>query len=458
MSNLRNQPPKVLIMAHVCRPDWGSEAGSSWKRAVAAASEFETWVICEQDFCEAAIRRYCSQHGAPANLHFIFLPHSGFEQILQRLPGVFYYPAYQLWLRRAYKAARQLHATVGLNLLHQLSFNGFRFPGYPWKIDAALVWGPIGGAQNYPWRFLTHAGVRGAVKETIRSLINSVQLRFSRKVGKAARKASVLLAASRTNARALAARSRTTPRVMMDVGVDYQPHAVDRSFRHGGPLRLLWAGVFEHRKALHLLLEAVARLPKSTPYELRIIGDGELKARWKKMAQRLGIEPNCRWLGWLSHADTLQQYQWADLFVFTSLRDTTGTVLLEAMAAGTPVVCLDHQGAADIVTDHSGVKLPVTTPRQAIGQFAQTLARLHQDRNELERLSQGAVGRAADYAWNNLGARMLAVYREVLGVDRATRPAGEPPLDPADEHQTEIPRGSNGRSAAPMPGLDEVIA
>ena len=46
------------------------------------------------------------------------------------------------------------------------------------------------------------------------------------------------------------------PQVMLETGVNLQLQSPARNFDHGGPLRLMWSGVFEHRKALHLLLRS----------------------------------------------------------------------------------------------------------------------------------------------------------------------------------------------------------
>jgi glycosyltransferase involved in cell wall biosynthesis len=340
------------------------------------------------------------------------VPSDKLELSLRRLPGS-YWLRYNLWHRRAYQIARNLHQRMRFDLVHQLNLCGFREPGYLWKLDAPFIWGPLGGAQNYPWRFLTAAGLSGATGESIRNLLNSWQMRFSRRVGKAAGKAAMVLTATTTNGRALASRCQSPPRVVLEVGVD-PVQAPPRTSQNGAPLRILWSGVFEHRKALHLLLEAAAELPAEVVGEIRILGRGPLAARWKRIAERLGVEPRCRWLGWIDRHLTAEQYRWADLFAFTSLRDTTGTVLLESLAAGTPIMCFDHQGAADVVTDNCGVRLPVTSPKDAVRRLRETLIRLHGNRNELARLSAGAVERAADFYWDRQGARMSAIYRTVL--------------------------------------------
>jgi len=407
--------PRLLILAHLCNPDFGSEPGLGWNWTLQAAKHFETWVLCDEQYNRTAIERFIGQQGAIANLKFAFVPPGRAEVLLRRVPGMFY-AAYNFWHRRAFRIASEMHARVQFDLIHQLNLNGFREPGYLWKLDAPLVWGPVGGAQNYPWRFLTGAGWSGATNELIRNLLNTLQLRTARRVGFAARKAKVLLAATSVNARAIAKRRRAPVRVMLETGVHVDRMPPVREFQHGGPLRILWSGVFEHRKALHLLLHALAALPQHVKYELQILGRGPLEKRWRRIARNLDVDRHCQWLGWLDHDEALVRFRWADVFVFSSLRDTSGTVMLESLAAGTPVVCFNHQGAGEIVTAQCGLKLAVTKPSEAIRLLAETLTRCHDHREELQQLSRGALERAEYYAWNRQGQRMAAIYREILGM------------------------------------------
>jgi glycosyltransferase involved in cell wall biosynthesis len=436
MSNLSSDRPRLLLLAHSCQPNAGSEPGLGWNRALQAARQFSTWVLCDEEVSRAAVEAYLKANGPISRLKFVFVPPSRFEQHLRRLPGMFY-PAYQLWHRRAFKIAWELHDRLQFDLVHQVNLCGFREPGYLWQLDAPFVWGPVGGAQNYPWKFIPSAGLSGAASESIRNLLNTWQMRFSRRVGRAARKASVFLTANTTNARELKRRGLSTPQVMLETGVQGLCQAPSRDFRHDGALRILWSGVFEHRKALHLLLQALAMLPPNVPYELRILGRGPLERRWRRLATRLNIERHCRWLGWLDHHEVLDQYAWADVFVFTSLRDTTGNVVLESLAAGTPVLTLNHQGVADIVTDDCGVRLPVTTPRDIACGLRDTLVRWYNHRAELERLSCGAFSRAEYYTWHRQGARMSAVYQSVLDQSEETFPADSNQLPAKSPEQTE---------------------
>jgi glycosyltransferase involved in cell wall biosynthesis len=179
-------------------------------------------------------------------------------------------------------------------------------------------------------------------------------------------------------------------------------------------LRIVWCGEFSPRKALSLLIKALAGLPDDVRYELRVIGDGKLKTRWQRLARQTGVAQHAQWLGWLPRAETWEHYRRADVFVFTSLRDTTGTVVLEALAAGLPVICLDHQGAHDFVTEQCGIKIPVTTPKQVIGGLRDAIAALARDRDRRRQLSAGAAARAEQYLWSRHGERLAAIYRLVL--------------------------------------------
>lgn len=194
-SNSRMRRPRVLYLAYVCAPGWGSEPGIGWNRAVEMSKYCDVWVVCEEGSCRPWIESYFAAHPANPHLHFIYVPLQRSEQWLYRLPSGLY-AAYHLWHRRAYRAACQLHAEVGFDLTHQVTFGGYREPSDLWKLDVPFVWGPVGGTQNYPWQFLSGAGAIGSATEVLRNLINLTQLRFSSRVRKAARAAAAVFASN----------------------------------------------------------------------------------------------------------------------------------------------------------------------------------------------------------------------------------------------------------------------
>lgn len=401
------------MLAYACAPGWGSEPGIGWNWALQAAQRYDTWVIVEGVKYGPPVKQYLEQHGPIPGLTFLFLPRDGWIRKIGSVPGLSYL-SYNLWHRRALKYARQLHQEIQFDLVHQVTFCGYREPGYLWKLGIPFVWGPVGGTQNYPWRFLPVAGFRGALSETLRTTLNWVQLHWSPRIGRAVRSATALLAANTTIERDFARAQGRTPEILLETGVRQQQLREPEPAASNGPVRLLWSGDLSPWKALPLLLRALAALPDDVPYKLTILGKGPLQGSWQRLAKRLGLSEHITWKGWVPYEDALKQYAGADLFVFTSLRDTTGNVVLEALANGVPVIGLNHQGVRDVVTPECGVKIPVTTPNHVVGEISRAITELARDPDRRSRLARGALDRARYYLWSEQGKRMAAVYRRAL--------------------------------------------
>lgn len=405
--------PRFLLVAYSCQPFRGSEPGIGWHRALQAARVADTWVICRQEDSQEKIEEYFHEYPPVEGLKFVYLPHSPTEsRIRQR--SLLGYIAYNRWQRRALALARELHAQHQFHLVHQVNFGTFREPGYTWKLDIPFVWGPIGGTQNYPAQFLAGAGWNVAVREGTRTLVNRFQLHTSRRVKQAARRANALVA---TNSDAV----RDFQRVLgcdsirlLDSGVEALRPPRDVPQQLDRPLRLLWCGVLEPRKALELLLEAIAILPEGIHVELRVLGKGKMLNKWRRLARKRGIENQVEFAGEVPHEACLAAYEWADAFAFSSLRDNSATVNSEALASGLPIICLDHQGVGDMVDESCGIKVPLTNRRDAALGFRDAIVRLATEPDLRKLLSAGAYERAKKFLWHNNGNEMLQIYEQVL--------------------------------------------
>ncbi len=401
------------MLAYVCRPGRGSENAVGWNRAVEAARRCDTWVLCYREWNEPVVRPWLDEHGNVPGLHFVFVPKGPALRGLSRLPGC-YYLGLRLWNRRALGAARRLHAQVRFDLSHHVTYCGYREPGYLWRLGIPHVWGPVGGTQNLPRRFLRGLGILGALRESARSALNALQLR-GRRVRRAARAARVVLAANRLVRDDFRRAVGVEAEVQLETGLtELSPNRASPP-RAGEPFRLAWAGEFRAFKALPLLLGALARLPADVAWTLEVLGDGPRGAAWRRRATGLGIADRVTWTGWLPHSEARARLARAHAFVFTSLRDTSGNVVLEALAAGVPVVCLDHQGARDIVTFDCGIRLPVTDPGRVTEDLTRAIASLARGEIEWTGLSAAARERASEFLWERQGERMAQVYARMLG-------------------------------------------
>lgn len=428
----RSHSKRVLLLAAACNPFKGSDFAVGWHRVLETAKYFDIWVICGA-WDREDIHRWLRDRGEIPRVHFIFVEETWLERLLKSRRPYFYtnFLTYHLWQRRAFRLARRLHGQLKFALTHQVSLVGYREPGYLWKLDVPFVWGPVGGTQNYPWRFLIQAGFEGALMEGLRTIINWCQFRLSPRVRLAAQKAACVVAANTEIQHSFRKIHRVNAQVLLDIGVEKIAHREDFTCIPHNPLRLLWSGNFKHHKALPLLLQALPLLPPEVSYELKILGAGPLEARWQELARHLGVADRCQWLGWLPHERAMKMYEWADVFVFTSLRETTGTVVLEALSQGVPVICLDHQGARYVVNGTCGIKIPVTTPGGVIRGLRDALVEMAADPEKTRALSRGALARAQDFLWSRNGQEMAQKYDLLLcAKNKQETPAAVPSKNP----------------------------
>ena len=412
-------------MAYECSPYRGSEWAVGWGRLLQAARAYETHVVTsEKNY--AALERARGEGLVPSNVRFYTPAPDAKLRRLERKPVLFAYnyTAYHQWQRLAYALVRELHAKEQFDVVHQVNVATFREPGYAWQLGIPFLWGPVGGSQNFPVRFLTMLPAVEAFKELLRGVSNRLSLRWKQRVRAAAKSAAMIVAANSTNRRDYERVFGRRVELLLETGLAAVEEPDRRRFyarvadQGAGSLKILWSGEFQSRKALPILLRALAKA--ELEFELRVLGDGPMERRWRGEVERLGLGAKVQFMGRLPFVEAVAQMEWAELFCFTSLRDTSGNVVLEALAAGVPVVCFDHQGAGDMVSEASGVKLAVSSPRRAEQDWARTIRELAGDAERLLRLSEGTTEQARRFLWETNGDWVNAAYlRLARGIARA---------------------------------------
>lgn len=423
---------KVLISAYACSPVRGSEPGMGWGWVEALSQHHDLWVITEKDEFEEEVE--AELHKRPElrqRVTFFFIAKDRHRTLRKLWPPSFYW-FYREWHRKAYELAVELDKEVRFDLCHQLNMIGYREPGYLWQLGRPFVWGPVGGAGGVPIRFCTVLGVKGLLYFSCRNLINLWQIRYDKRVSKALARAAVFMTAtSREHDIFLRVRGRESY-VVNETGKNAHSESViaRETVRDVGRIRLSWSGMHRPLKALPLALKALAMLPDRNSWHLDIVGSGPMTKSWQRLAERLRISPNCTWHGWLSQSLATKVVGESDVFLFTSLSEGTPHVVMESLSMGVPVICLDHCGQRDIVTENCGIKIPVTTPRDVTRHFARAISYLTVHRDELERLRREAFSlmQRDTHSYETKARTVSALYENVIqGYGQSKEPASSQP-------------------------------
>ena len=117
----------------------------------------------------------------------------------------------------------------------------------------------------------------------------------------------------------------------------------------------------------------------------------------------------------MSYEEVNRQYDHADLFIFTSLRDTSGNVVLEAMSHGLPVITLDHHGAGKIVTNETGTKITTKNYPDILREMVKSIRYYADAPYEIEKKGRAARKRIEEiYSWEHNVKEMCKIYDGVL--------------------------------------------
>jgi glycosyltransferase involved in cell wall biosynthesis len=319
------------------------------------------------------------------------------------------------WQRGALRLGRALDAEIDFDLIHHVTATGFREPGHLWKLGKPFVWGPIGGLQFFPVRLLNAVPFRSRLFFVLKNLSTLWAMHISGRPRRAAAAAQAILAASSN----VADKVRTL--WGRDATVLCQVSAPDLELRlpvRRGveePLHIIWCGSCEARKALNIVLLALGQLKQSpVDWRLTVVGDGPLLGSWKALAGRLGVGERCTFLERLSRAEWLRIMASGHCFVQPSLYDATTSVVVEALAYGLPIVCLDHFGMKDAVDAEYGVKISPDTLDQVVRDFAKAIEALWLDEGCRYEMAIAAQQSSRHLTWKHKEGVINEVYSRIL--------------------------------------------
>ena len=185
--------------------------------------------------------------------------------------------------------------------------------------------------------------------------------------------------------------------------------------RPGVPLRVLFAGALGQRKGLSYFLKACELAGRAV--DVTIIGR-------RQGGRCVPLEAALRrhkYIESVPHHEMLAEMARQDVFVFPSLFEGFGLVLLEAMAQGVPVITTAATGGPDVITEgRDGFIVPLRDPEA----IATRLLELHRDRERLWAMSVAARAKAAGIGWGQYRSNLVAAVSSVLS------PAQLPPTAP----------------------------
>jgi glycosyltransferase involved in cell wall biosynthesis len=178
----------------------------------------------------------------------------------------------------------------------------------------------------------------------------------------------------------------------------------------GGRPVILYVGRLSQEKDLSVLFEAFRLLNRQGAYQLRIVGDGPLRAKTEKFAR---TTPHVVYEGLIPYGKRLAEtYATADILALPSRNETFGLTVLEALASGIPVVAINQGGPSNLL--HPGVGT-LAAPGNSVD-FAEKLASVLADTTMRHRCRTYVE---QHFSWDKTFVKLLDIYENL---QRSTRP------------------------------------
>jgi glycosyltransferase involved in cell wall biosynthesis len=408
---------RIFLSAYACEPGRGSEAGVGWHWALELARQGHKVTVLtranNRGLIDAALKGR-----SPKGLQFVYYDLPRWAMLWKKGGrGARLY--YQLWQIGAYLAIRRGFDQNGYDVVHHLTFGAIRQASFMGRLGVPFIVGPLGGGDYAPVKLRKTFPVLGRFAEAARQFVNKLAL-VEPSICQMLSRADVIYCKTLQTQLALPSRYRFKCVVALEVGIDSSWIAKE-IFVPRTP-EFLSVGRLLYLKGTHLALDAFAAVLKQrSDATLTIVGEGPAKKWLKTRAECLGISHAVKWCEWMPQDQLRKRYHESLALVFPTLRDSSGNVALEALAAGTPVICLDTGGPSALVPENAGFKIDSAEAdvKSVTRDLTNAMLALANDRDCAVQMSENALEYARKQDWTAAVNRVYEPLLARLSVSRA---------------------------------------
>jgi glycosyltransferase involved in cell wall biosynthesis len=409
----------VLLIAEAANPEWVSVPLIGWSLAQAIAAQTPAHLVTQVRNRQAILRAGLREGldftaidserlAAPISRTAEFLRGGnrvGWTTLAALAPLSYYYFEHLVW-KQFGKAIKQHE----FDLVHRITPVSPTTPSilatHCARASIPFILGPLNGGVAWPKQF---ANVRRQEREWLS------KVRFAHRYlpgyWSTLRDSAAIIAGSRSTFSEI-------PAQFKDKCIYLPENAVDptRFSRHApgisdGPLRACFVGRLVPFKGPDMLIEAVAPLVRSKRLHLDIVGDGPLMPALAALIETHGLGSGITLHGWIRHETLQDVMRESHMFLFPSIREFGGGVVLEAMALGVVPVVVDYAGPGELVTQEVGFKVPIGDRSSIINSFRQVVSDICDSPHQLKEKSTAACDRVRNlFTWEAKARQMRDIY------------------------------------------------
>jgi glycosyltransferase involved in cell wall biosynthesis len=414
---------RVLLIAEACNPTWTSVplVGYNVARALAERPDLEVTLVSqvrnraalEKDPIAALARlRFVDNEWLARPLYSLARFLRGGTALSWTIDTAMAWPSYMVFEKDVFRQFGRALRAGRYDLIHRVT------PLTPTMgsplaslVDLPMILGPLNGGLPWP---KAYPELRRKEREWLVPVRNAYKhLPYYRSTY---RHLAGVISGSRHTATEVPRSSPCRRFYLPENGVDPARFPIASAWPEPrGRFRFLTVGRLVPYKGVDLTLEAMHRSALLKTCELRILGDGPQRPQLEALTRQYGLEGNIVFPGWVDQVKLGQELASAQAFVFPSLREFGGGVVLEALASGLPSIIVDYGGPAELVTPECGILLPMQARQELVPRLQAAMEALVSDPDRCRRMGRAACQYVrAEFVWSAKAARIVEMYRQVL--------------------------------------------
>ncbi|MDA7506536.1 glycosyltransferase [Akkermansiaceae bacterium] len=326
---------------------------------------------------------------------------------------------YMLWQRKMHAAAEEHLRDRKVDLVHHLTFGSILPATSLVDFGLPLIVGPVGGAEMSPPELISDLAPRLWIRDRLRTLL------FRYGSGLATTRetyenCSVALGATETSVKSLKELGARDVRLVAQSGCgDDEISAFVAGNPPGsetpsGPVRLLSACRLVHWKGVDLTIDAVARaVGGGLDVELSILQEGPELKSLKKLVKKRGLGERVKFFGKLpTLEDVYKAMRDSDAIIHPAVNEVFGQSVLESLALGRQVICLDWAGPGMIVNEECGIKVEPGNRETIVNGLSDAVISLEGRRKNWKKIQTAAIERAEEFSWRSVAEEVDRAYRD----------------------------------------------
>lgn len=400
----------IIVSAYSCEPLKGSEPAVGWNWVLELGKRNRVHVITRANNQTVIEQHLPEEIAGNVVFHYYDTPDI-IRNLKHKDKGLYFYNF--CWQIGIVNVAKRIIRTEKVDYILHLTFGSVWMPTFLPLLRPKFIWGPMGGGECVPFRFIGVLPLKQRIVQLFRYILNYTTI-INPLILLPACKSEVILARTPNTKNIMPFFTRKKTRVLLETAMEDEIFKREKKDYGAEVIQMVISARFISIKNIPLIIKALKYIQASTPWKLTLLGSGPDKKLIEKTIQAEGVEKHVSIIPYLPREEALDMIEHSDIFIFPSLKEGGTWALMEAMAIGLPVVCLDWAGMAVETTPDTAIQIPISHPGKMEKDFGHAISLLINSPQFRKHIGQAARKRVKEvFNWNAKGLYMDVLFDEI---------------------------------------------